>query len=33
VIGLSERRGQESALDRVHVQSWHLKQLVPQKDE
>ena len=32
-IGLSERRGQESALDRVHVQSWHLKQLVPKKDD
>ncbi len=27
-IGLSERRGQEHALDRVHAQSWHLKQLM-----
>ena len=25
---VSERRGQERALDQVHVQSWHLKQLV-----
>jgi tRNA A-37 threonylcarbamoyl transferase component Bud32 len=29
MIGLSERRGQERALDQVHVQSWHLQQLVP----
>ena len=33
MIGLSERRGQEHALNQVHVQSWHLKQLVPDADD
>jgi hypothetical protein len=28
-IGLSVRRAQDQALNRVHVQSWHLKQLLP----
>jgi hypothetical protein len=33
LIGLSERRGQERALDQVHVWSWHLQQLVPRDKE
>jgi len=29
ITSLSQRRGQEFALDKVHAQSWHLKQLLP----